>query len=75
MKASTKSQLGLWLQGIIGAVGIWDGLVQIATHNDPIFGGEYNPKGAAVVVVVGVFFLATAVSCGVKLSKDDDSDE
>jgi hypothetical protein len=63
VKPPTKWQwLFLWIEGFVGAALIWAGLVAIATHENPIFGGEFKPSGAAITVVVGVFILARAVS-------------
>jgi hypothetical protein len=74
MKPSRKPVLlPNWIVGLLGAVGIWDGLMQIATHNDPIFGSleKYSPKWAAALVVSGVLFLSTAVSIWIKHAKED----
>jgi hypothetical protein len=51
----------------------WVGLVEIATHKNPIIGDweKYAPKISAGGVVFGVMCLALAISISVKHSKDE----
>jgi hypothetical protein len=63
-----------WLCVIAGALGIWDGLVNLETHHDPIFGAlsRDSPEWCAAGVVVGIAFLFWGLTGLLKAAKRDD---
>jgi hypothetical protein len=77
LKASGKSGCGIWVVGLVGAIGIWDGLVHLATRKDPIFGewNHHEPGWVALDILLGICFLILAISFAVSNFKKDDSDK
>jgi hypothetical protein len=76
----------LWVIGLVGAIGIWSGLVHLATRQDPIFGdwNNHEPKWVALDILVGAVLLICAICAGISLAmitfalkrfRDRDSDK
>jgi hypothetical protein len=75
MKSSRKAGFGNFLFGLLGAIGAWLSLAQLAGTPDPIFGIKESPGWAAAGAIVGIFFMAGAVAFWVKYLSGNDSEK
>jgi len=74
LRYSGKIGCGTWIVGIIGAIQLWIGVVQAATHTD-VLGEKYGPKWAGANAVMGTILLALAISFAVKNFNPNRRDE